>query len=167
VPSAQFETDRFFAAGPFTTKLVLPKSTRKGRGLLVPGTYRLTVGGSGAGYAVPVQERQVRLAAPPEGVAADSRISNSPAGPTLRHVTKARKLWARFAFAPDALPAHAPLAEWRNPNGRRVYRLRFRRGDRTVLSWYKASGRRLSRGKWSCTLKMGRAIIRKLVIRVG
>jgi uncharacterized repeat protein (TIGR01451 family) len=143
--------------GDFTVRIPLPAS-------LAPGAYGLSVTPVTAGLAQ-AASRSVALAAPREGVVAQAQISafrNGP--PALRLRAGARALFARFTFS--ALPKSGRLtASWKPPRGASGAAIDKPR-QRQVASQV-ASSKPLLKGVWTCTLRAGGKVVKRVSVRVG
>jgi uncharacterized repeat protein (TIGR01451 family) len=143
--------------GEFTVRVPLPAS-------LAPGAYRLSVAPVSAGVAQ-AGTRAVSLAGPREGVVAQAQISafrNGP--PALRLRAGARALFARFTFS--ALPKAGRLtASWKPPRGAAGAAIDKPR-QRQVASQV-ASSTPLLKGVWTCTLRAGGKVVKRVSVRVG
>jgi hypothetical protein len=90
-------------------------------------------------------------------------ISLTRKGRPILDVTRATQLWARFRFAPGALPRKPIRAHWLHKG---KPKLSFRVRAPRPYSFYRRPGG-LQRGRWTCELRMGKKLIARQAVHVG
>jgi List-Bact-rpt repeat protein len=149
-------------AGAFALPVKLPKT-------LLPGTYLLVLQGSIAGAPLPKQTVSVNLPAPPEGVVARALISEKRKGKGATTLpVSTRKMFARFIFAPGALPKQRLRAEWVDPAGNAVGTIPTRRRQvvETFVAFPASFPAARKRGVWRCVLKSGNVVVKEVSVRL-
>jgi hypothetical protein len=146
--------------GAFVASVPLPATVRA---RTLPGANTLTLGGTSNGLPIAGTTHAVGVAAPQEGVVMAAKISTTKNGMPLSRISSARKLWATFRFAPGARPKKPIRAYW-SRNGKAL--ADFPAAAPRAFSWYgRPAG--LQKGRYTCSLKMGKTVIKEVTIRVG
>lgn len=150
------------SVGPNAFDVPIPLS-RSVRAHMLPGANTLTLGGSSNGLPIARATHAVRVPSPREGVVMAAKISTRKNGPPLSRISSAKRLWATFRFAPKGRPKKAIRAYW-SRNGKALGD--FPAAAPSAFSWYgRPAG--LKKGTYTCNLKMGKVVIKRLAIRVG
>ena len=150
------------AKGRFARDLALPRD-------LPPGSYVLDVTATGSPTALTPQQLPVRLAAPPEGVAAASWASTTVGGPPLKRIPATNAIaWAHFRLSALPRPGRTLVTTWYF-NGKRppsaLPRPKPRRS--LVIAFIDVSGQPLPRGIYTCVLTAGGIVVKRLTFRVS
>jgi hypothetical protein len=144
-------------AGDFSLRVTLPA---KIAAKLLPGAYTLRLASADLTAGA-----TIRVASPPEGVVMDARISTSRTGPNLLQVSRTKRLWATFRFAPEGHARKPLTAKWYEPSSRRAPHSFAAKGPNAFSFWHDSVN--LTKGVWRCVLTSGRATVESVSIRVG
>lgn len=151
---------RYGASGPQTVKVSVKRGTFKKaikfRTTYYPGKFVLAGYASGSSGLVSLPGRTVKMPAPIEGVVVKA----------TGHSSGRAGLFAKFVFAPGALPkSHKVATTWFDPGGRAFKGALG--AAQTVNSNVKAKGKPLSVGFWRCLLASSGRPIAEVSVRVG
>jgi len=156
----------------FTTRLTLPagafRRAFRMRHDLLPGPYVLDVTAPGSPTPLTSQVLSPTLRPPAEGVVSQAWVSDVVGGPPVdRFPPTTEKIWAHFRFAAQPKRGLVLTATWSGPAPvRGGAKPKFRR--RLVIAYLNVeNGVPLPRGVWTCTLRAGSTIVKRVAARVG
>ena len=149
---------RSVKAGAFSGRLRVPRS-------LLPGSYRLEAQAAGVATAA----RVARLAAPPQGVVRRAVILTRPTASFHARIKKAPKqLFATFTFAARPKKGRRITAAFTTPSGVKGRTIRLpRQSVVTTFVGSTAATAPVPKGRWRCTLRVGRTVVAVASVRVG
>jgi hypothetical protein len=144
-------------AGRWVVRIPMPRS-------LLPGVYQVRLSGRAGDGATQPGAARVRLAAPPEGVVSDYRVSVTRNGPDGLSFRQPRRLFLRFDFA--ALPRPGTLLRLTivGPRGRVGVKVLRRRPE--VEGFVGNTTGRLAPGKWRFTLRAGKTVVKRVAVTI-
>ena len=161
--AVRFTTRFSVAAGAFTRMFGLPRD-------LLPGRYVLDVSAPGSPTSLTAQVLSPALRPPPEGVVSQAWVSDVVGGPPVdRFPPTTERIWAHFRFAAQPRRGLVLTAAWHGPapvqGGAKP---KFRRT--LVIAYLSVSvenGVPLPRGVWTCVLRAGPTVVKRVAARVG
>ena len=147
--------------GAFSKRLALPRD-------LTPGAFTLEVGAAGSPTQLTAQRVRLHLAPPPEGVVSESWASSTVEGPPLERIpSTSTSLWAHFEFAALPQPGRRLSTTW-YIDGRRRSETTPKNRRSPVIGWLRLPPDLASfpRGTYSCVLKAGSTVTKRVTFRV-
>ena len=157
--AVRFVARLVLVAGAFRRELPL-------RHDLLPGSYVLDVTAPGSPTLLTPQVLSPILRPPPEGVVSRAWLSDVVGGPPVtRFPSTTTRVWAQFRFAALPRSGRRITATWYGPST-----VTTSRKPRTVLvvSYVDSTnGVPLYRGRWSCALRAGGTVVRRVGFRIG
>jgi hypothetical protein len=157
--AVRFTARVVLTAGAFRRELRLPHD-------LLPGPYVLDVTAPASPTLLTPQVLSPTLRPPPEGVVSRAWLSDVVGGPPVtRFPSTTTRVWAQFRFATLPRSGRRITATWSGPST-----VTTTPKPRTVLvvSYVDSTnGVPLYRGSWSCVLRAGGAIVKRVGFRIG
>jgi len=150
-----------FAAGSFHRELVLPRN-------LLPGRYVLDVTPDpSSGFAE--QHLTVQLAAPPEGVVSRAWASRTLGGGAISHLPPTASIvFANFRLVSKPNPSLRLTVAFYAPDKKLVGPPRAKPATGLVVSSVRTqNGAPLPHGAWSCVLRAGPTVVKRLRFTIG
>lgn len=148
-------------AGHFVRRLTMPKR-------LLPGRYLLDATAEASPTDLTPVTKTPRLLAPPEGVVSQAWASDVPGGPALVRIPpSSTKVFAQFRFAALPRRGHALVTTWYGPPTAVVGPPRHRPRQRLVIAFIDGQGSPVPAGVWTCVLRAGATIVKRLSFHVG
>jgi hypothetical protein len=143
------------------TAASLPKGLK-----LLPGAFIVSLRGSAAGRALPLQMQSLLVKAPREGVVRRSFASASRDGrATPRLPAGATEAWAQFRLATQAVASLPLSVSWYYPDGRLLGTIA--KPNRESVQSYIALPAGLPSGRWVAELRAGNVIVQRLGVPIG
>jgi Tol biopolymer transport system component len=147
------------ARGAFRKRLALPRD-------LPPGRFALEVTAVGSPTELTAQTLALRLAPPPEGVVSQTWASATVGGPPLERVPASNSIaFAHFRFTALPRPGRTLVSRW-YVNGRAAGKPVPKPRRSLVIAWAEVEGAPLPRGRYSCVLRAGTTVVKRLSFRV-
>ena len=144
--------------GSFAGTLELPAR-------VLPGLYRLSVGGTSNGHRLEPAEREVTLPAPPEGIVDKSFASATKGGPPVTTLPSPRtEVHARFYFVvpPRSKVVHVA---WHSPSFRWLGQVK--KPYKPTFDTFIRTSTQLERGVWFCVLSSGGRVVKRVRVRIA
>ena len=158
--AVHYATRLALPAGSFRKELTMPRN-------LLPGRYVLDVSAPGSPTLLTPQVLSISLLAPPEGVASRAWASDTVGGPTVeRFPSTTSRVWAHFQMAALPRPGRVLTAAWYGPG----YALKPKPKPKSalVIAFVNVkNGVPLPRGVWTCVLRAGPTVVKRVSFRVG
>jgi len=157
----RYTTTLVVPAGLFHRSLTMPKS-------LLPGAYVLDAGTKRSPTELTPVTKSLRLRAPPEGVVSRAWASDIPGGPPMVRIPpSSTKVFAHFRFAALPRPGHPLVTTWYGPPTAEIGPPRLRPRRPLVIAFIDGQGSPVPSGEWTCVLRAGPTIVKRLSFHVG
>jgi PKD domain len=142
-------------AGTWTRTLKLPTG-------LTPGTYEVTVAGTGVTSA----QTSFAIAAPKTGIVKHAYATGPKRGPAATTLVKTSELWAHFQFSFLPKKKQAITTQWILPDGSKLAANTRPRTTLVEAQVKDLSGKNLPTGRWRCVITVGKTVVATLNVRL-
>jgi uncharacterized repeat protein (TIGR02543 family) len=152
--------------GFFQLQFPLRSGKFRGRALLLPGGFVVSLRGKAGGARVPLQVQTLTLPAPGEGVVRTSFVTPSQTGArTLRLPAGAKEAWAHFQFETQPRGSLPLSVAWYRPDGSLLGSVQ--KSNRPEVFSFVRTNAALTTGAWVAELRAGGRVVKRLSVRVG